>query len=348
MAVSTAQRILVALEQPFIMQGLTLEASASVGIALYPEHGADVDTLIQRADVAMYAAKGAHGGCEVYAPEDDHYSRERLALVGELRRGIDEGELVTYYQPKIDIVSGDIVGAESLARWNHPTRGLVMPDDFIPTTERTGLLRPFTLLSLSDSIRQLAAWRAAGHALTVAVNLSVRNLLDLELPNDIARLLAKNGVPASALVLELTEGTLMADPARTLAVLERLHRIGLGLSIDDFGTGYSSLSYLKRLPVDEIKIDKSFVMHMDTDENDRVIVRSTIDLARNLGLKVVAEGVETQEVWNALREMGCNVGQGYYFGKPMPAADFTERLVAAAAPALHNRRNSDQSQSDPA
>jgi EAL domain-containing protein (putative c-di-GMP-specific phosphodiesterase class I) len=237
--------------------------------------------------------------------------------VGELRQGIENGELEVHYQPKADLASGRIVGAEALVRWRHPTRGLVMPDDFVPIAEHTGLLRPLTLSVLETAIRDCRRWEEEGVTLELAVNLSVRNLLDLELPNDIARLLAQYGLPAERLELEITETTIMSDPARTLAVLARLREQGLGIAIDDFGIGHSSLSYLKRLPVNELKIDRSFVMNMASSENDHVIVRSTIELAKNLGLRVVAEGVESLAVWQQLRELGCDQAQGYFLSRPV-------------------------------
>jgi diguanylate cyclase (GGDEF)-like protein len=312
-----AEGLLAVVAAPHALDELTLEVTASIGIALYPEDGRDMDTLLRHADVAMYIAKEAHTGRELYAAEKDPYSPTRLAVVGELRQGIENGELEVHYQPKADLASGRIVGAEALVRWRHPTRGLVMPDDFVPIAEHTGLLRPLTLSVLETAIRDCRRWEEEGVTLELAVNLSVRNLLDLELPNDIARLLAQYGLPAERLELEITETTIMSDPARTLAVLARLREQGLGIAIDDFGIGHSSLSYLKRLPVNELKIDRSFVMNMASSENDHVIVRSTIELAKNLGLRVVAEGVESLAVWQQLRELGCDQAQGYFLSRPV-------------------------------
>jgi diguanylate cyclase (GGDEF)-like protein len=325
---SLAERMNQALATPFLVQEMTLEVGASIGIAMNPDDGEDVDTLIQRADVAMYVAKSTFRGHEFYAHDQDTYSPTRLALLGELRTAIDEGQLAVVYQPKVDVVNGEIVGAEALVRWNHPRRGFVPPDEFVPIAEHTGLLRPLTLLVLDQALEQCARWREAGFELDVAVNLSVRNLLDVEMPNDIRRLLAKHAVPASALELEITESALLADPVRTNGVLQDLHRTGVGISIDDFGTGYSSLSYLRRMPVDELKIDRSFVTDMALDENAALIVRSTIDLGRNLGLRVVAEGVETREVWEQLAALGCHVAQGYFFGRPASASQFLRRLAS--------------------
>jgi diguanylate cyclase (GGDEF)-like protein len=327
---SLAGRIIQGLATPFVIQEMTLEVGASIGIAVFPDHGADVDTLVQRADVAMYQAKTSLLGHQFYAPELDSYSPTRLMLLGDLRKAIEDRELSVVYQPKVDVRDGAIVGAEALARWVHPARGFVPPDEFIPIAEHTGLLRPLTLLVLEAAIEECARWRAGGHPISVAVNLSVRNLVDAELPDDIARLLARYGLPAHALELEITESALVADPGRTYAVLHRLHELGLGISIDDFGTGYSSLSYLRRMPVDEVKIDKSFVIGMATDENDALIVRSTIDLCINLGLRVVAEGVETPEIWEQLANLGCHVAQGFYFGRPVGPDAFARVLETRA------------------
>jgi diguanylate cyclase (GGDEF)-like protein len=323
-----AERINQALAAPFPVQEMTLEVGASIGIATHPEDGADVDTLIQRADVAMYVAKSTFRGHEFYSHDQDTYSPTRLALLGELRTAIEAGQLAVAYQPKVDVGSGQIIGAEALVRWKHPRRGFVPPDDFIPVAEHTGLLRPMTLFVLESALEQCARWRAAGYELGVAVNLSVRNLLDVEMPNDVARLLSTFGLEPSVLELEITESALLADPVRTHGVLQELHRIGVGISIDDFGTGYSSLSYLRRMPVDELKIDKSFVTDMALDENAALIVRSTIDLGRNLGLRVVAEGVETREVWAQLSALGCHVAQGYFFGRAVAAPQFMRQLTS--------------------
>jgi EAL domain-containing protein (putative c-di-GMP-specific phosphodiesterase class I) len=249
-----------------------------------------------------------------------------------LRTAIEAGQLSVAYQPKVDVASGRIIGAEALVRWNHPRRGFVPPDEFVPVAEHTGLLRPLTLFVLESALEQCARWRAAGFELDVAVNLSVRNLLDVEIPNDVARLLAKFDLPPSVLELEITESALLADPIRTNGVLQELHRIGVGISIDDFGTGYSSLSYLRRMPVDELKIDKSFVTDMALDENAALIVRSTIELGRNLGLRVVAEGVETREVWDQLAALGCHVAQGYFFGRAAAAPQFLRHLAREGTP----------------
>ncbi|MEO5657328.1 MAG: EAL domain-containing protein [Nitrospiria bacterium] len=314
-ALEVAEKIRAALTVPFMLETLSLAVEASLGIAIYPRHGAAADVIIQHANIAMYAAKHARSGQAVYASEQDHYSPKRLALMGELRYAIEHGELVLYYQPKIDVRSRRVIGLEALVRWKHPDRGLIPPDDFIPLAERTGLIRPLTRWVLETAHRQAGAWREAGYRLPIAVNLSVRSLHDASLPRQIAEL-AGDGTPW--LELEITESTIMADPARALNVLEQLHRMRIPLAIDDFGTGYSSLAYLKRLPVTTIKIDKSFVKHMAEDANDAAIVRSTIELGHNLGLAVIAEGVETESIWNRLAEWDCDAAQGFYMGRPMP------------------------------
>ena len=332
-AVHVAEKMRRALHQPFIVKGMTLDVGASIGISFFPDQGASVEALLQRADVAMYVAKATHSGIETYSSERDRYSPRRLALVGELRSALRaDDELVVFYQPKFDLGTGEVSGVEALLRWQHPLRGLVEPDQFIPLAEHTGLIEPLTQYVLEAALSQCREWIEADLDLSVAVNLSVRNLLDPQLPEKVAELLRKWGVPPSRLKLEITESIIMADPKRATATLDRLSAMGVELSIDDFGTGYSSLSHLKRLPVNEIKIDKSFVMNMDADENDSVIVRSTIDLGRNLGLKVVAEGVETEEVWAALGRMGCDQAQGYFRSRPQPAADLTRWLEEARSP----------------
>jgi diguanylate cyclase (GGDEF)-like protein len=328
-----ADRMNQALATPFLVQEMTLEVGASIGIATYPDDGDDVDTLIQRADVAMYVAKSTFRGHEFYAHDQDTYSPTRLALLGELRTAIDAGQLAVAYQPKVDVGTGRIVGAEALVRWNHPRRGFVPPDEFVPVAEHTGLLRPLTLFVLDQALGQCARWRQEGLDLDVAVNLSVRNLLDVEMPDDIRRLLVTHDLPPTALELEITESALLADPIRTNGVLQELHRLGVGISIDDFGTGYSSLSYLRRMPVDELKIDRSFVTDMAHDENAALIVRSTIDLGRNLGMRVVAEGVESREVWEQLAALGCHVAQGYFFGRPLASEEFRQHVAAGGTEA---------------
>jgi diguanylate cyclase (GGDEF)-like protein len=315
-----AARLLELLEQPFSLGGLQLEIDASIGIALSPEHGTDADTLLRRADVAMYIAKRNGSGHALYTAEQDQHSPMRLALVGELRRAIDQNDLSLYFQPKVSLKHSTVLCAEALVRWQHPRHGMLAPDQFVPVAEQTGLIRPLARSVLEAAVRQCHRWRQEGLDLAVAVNLSMRNLHDAEIVDMIRHLLARWGIPPARLVIEITESSLMADAARAMEVLSRLREMGVGISIDDFGTGYSSLAYLKRLPVDELKIDKSFVANMARDENDAAIVRSTVGLAHDLGLTVVAEGIEDRATWDLLAALGCDVGQGYFVSRPMPAA----------------------------
>jgi diguanylate cyclase (GGDEF)-like protein len=323
-----ARQLLAGLREPFAIEGLTLEVDASVGMACHPAHGTGVEALIQRADIAMYAAKESGGGHAMFEPRLDRFSPRRLSLAGGLRSAIQNGEIVLFFQPKADLSTGRVIGVEALARWEHPRLGLIGPTEFVPIAEQTGLITPLTSYVLDAALRQVREWKDEGQELTVAVNLSARSFLDAQLAVEIPRLLEKWGVDARLLELEITESMLMLDPGRAQATLERLSRIGLTLSVDDFGTGYSSLANLKRLPVDCIKIDKSFVMDMAVDASDAAIVRSTIDLAHNLGLRVVAEGVESRQAWDRLIELGCDFAQGYHVSRPLPAAELG-RLLAA-------------------
>ena len=277
----------------------------------------------------MYAAKNDRRAIRVYDPSMDAFTPDRLAPFGELRRAIENDELSVHYQPQVDISSGQVTGVEGLVRWQHTVHGLLPPDDFIPLAEHTGLIRPLTWSVLRMTVRACQRWRAAGLDLTVAVNLSVRSLLDEDLVAQLDRLLADAGLPASALELEITETTVMADPERSLAALADLRGLGVRLSIDDYGTGQASLAYLNRLPVDTLKIDRSFVIAMLGSSNDAAIVRSTIELSRSLGLGVVAEGVETEQTWRRLRELGCDAAQGNWLAPPVPAdsvPDIVRRL----------------------
>jgi diguanylate cyclase len=274
--------------RPSPLTGVILDLDAGIGIAVYPDHGDDTAELLQHADVAMYAAKHAHIGFMVYDPAVDRHSPTRLALLGGLRRALERDELVLHYQPKADLGSGHVLGAEALVRWQHPDHGLLAPGEFIPLAERTGLIHPLTRWVLDAALRQVAAWHRSGHRLSIAVNVSTRCLLDPSFPDEVGERLAAGEVPADCLMLEVTESAVMADPARALDVLGRLHAMGVKLAVDDFGTGYSSMAYLKALPVDELKVDRSFVGQMSSNTSDAVIVRSTIDLGHNLGLRVVA------------------------------------------------------------
>jgi len=328
-ALNVAEKVRESLHQPFVIEGMALDVHASIGIAFFPGHGEDVDLLIQRADVAMYLAKAAHTGCEIYAAERDQYSPNRLALVADMRRAIEHEEFVLFYQPKVDLQTGESHIMEALVRWDHPLRGMIPPNEFIPLAEHTGLIEALTLYVLDKALKQVSTWRDQDVDLTVAVNLSPRNLLDLHFPEHVQKLLTKHRVPPGCLQLEITESTLVADPTRAMGILGRLNQMRVEMSIDDFGTGYSSLAHLRKLPVQELKIDKSFVMNMENDESDAVIVRSTIDLGRNLGLRVVAEGVETAEVYRRLITLGCDYAQGYFRSHPMPAHEVPRWLSLA-------------------
>jgi diguanylate cyclase (GGDEF)-like protein len=327
-----ADRIVHALDRPIVVQGFPLSVDASVGVACYPAHGDHFDVLMQRADVAMYAAKKDQVGAAVYTSDRDSEGHGRLALLGQLREAIDQRHLLLHYQPKADMRTGRLRGVEALVRWEHAQLGLVPPDEFIPLAEHTELIGPLTRCVLDMAIGQCSAWQREGIMLSVAVNLSVQNLYDLQFPSDVRRLLSAWDVAPSWLELEITENTVMADPVRARGVLEELTAMGVRVAIDDFGTGYSSLAHLRQLPVSEIKIDKSFVLNMSGDENDAVIVRSIIDLARNLGLGVVAEGVETHEVWTMLSELGCQHAQGFYLCRPVSAENLTELLRDESGP----------------
>ena len=321
-------RIREGVEEPIMLEGMPLAIEASIGIAFWPENGEDVETLLQHADTAMYKAKEENVSHAFYDEAQDTYDPTRLRLVGELHRALTQRELVLYYQPKVNLATGKVDSVEALARWNHPRLGLVPPDDFIPLAEQTGLIKPLTLHVIEAALEQCRRWRDSGLSLPIAVNLSTRTLRDLDFPAHVQRLLTKWELAGSFLQFEITESAMIADPARCKTVLDKLAGFGVRLSVDDFGTGYSSLAYLKRLPVHEIKIDRSFVMHMDVDENDATIVRSTIDLAKNLGLDVVAEGVESERIWEQLKGFECTIAQGYHLTRPVPAPEFGEWLAA--------------------
>jgi diguanylate cyclase (GGDEF)-like protein/PAS domain S-box-containing protein len=312
-------RIQAAIESPITLHGLELSLEGSIGIALSPDDGEDVETLLRSADGAMYHAKEDKSGWSFYDPKHVQHDTARLTLIGELRRALDRRELVLYYQPKAILADGEVHAVEALLRWEHPVRGLVAPDQFIPMVQQTGLIKPLTLYVIDEALRQCRSWQDDGLRLAIAVNISARSLTDSDFPIQVAELLERWNVQPARLEFEITESAMLLDPARTKAILDRLAAMGIRLSIDDFGIGYSSLAHLKRLPVSEIKVDRSFVMNMQHDEDDATIVRSTIDLARNLGLDVVAEGVESEQVWEQLKALGCTTAQGYYLSRPIPA-----------------------------
>jgi diguanylate cyclase (GGDEF)-like protein len=331
-AVDVARKLTDALDEPFMLDGIEIALGGSIGIARFPDHGDAPEVLMRRAEVAMYVAKSARAPFEVYAEEQDTYSTDRLALVAELRRAIDEGELSLFFQPKIDLERSAVIGVEALLRWQHPERGAIGPDEFVPLAEHSGLIRRLTSYVLEAATAQVGAWRAEGIDLPVAVNLSVRDLLDPGLAAEIRDLLERRDLPPDRLLLEITESSVMDQPERALATLHELAGIGVGLSVDDFGTGYSSLAYLQRLPVGELKIDRSFVMRLGTSESDAEIVRSTVELGHNLGLSIVAEGVEDEASLTFLVNAGCDVAQGFYIARPMPAGDVPAWVRGSAWP----------------
>lgn len=325
-----AGRILRLLDHPFEVAGQSLYVAGSIGLALYPQHAHSPQELSRRADVAMYVAKREKNGIALYDPAQDHYTLQRLAQASDLRSAIGNEHLLLHFQPQIDLHTGRFSGVEALLRWQHPQLGYISPDDFIPVAEQTGLIRHLTYWVLDNALAHVAAWSHRALPLgSIAVNLSAYNLQDAGLALEVARLLKKWGVQPWRLVLEITESSMMANPARALATLEKLNDIGVQIAIDDFGTGFSSLSYLKQLPVDKLKIDKSFVMHMNEDDSDAMIVRSTIDLAHNLGLEVVAEGVESGEALELLHILDCDAAQGYFISRPLAAAALEEWLASS-------------------
>jgi diguanylate cyclase (GGDEF)-like protein len=313
----TARQIIAALEAPILFEGQPLDVGTSIGIAHYPEHGEDAQTLVRNADIAMYAAKRNRTGYATYEKHYDTSQQEHLSLLGELRRAVDRNELLLYYQPKVSLHSAHVSSVEALIRWEHPTRGLVTPAQFIPFAEHTGYIKLLTRWVLREAVRQCGEWLREGLALQVSVNISARDLMNRELPEHVAALLAEHDVTPGLLCLEITESGFMEDPGHAQKVLDRLAELGVKLSIDDYGTGYSSLSYIMKLPVQELKIDQSFISRMTADSEISTIVRSTIDLGHNLGLQVVAEGVEDIEVWNLLRALGCDDAQGYFMSRPL-------------------------------
>jgi len=310
-----------------IVDGQVLEVGASIGIAAYPEHGADVRTLLRRADVAMYAAKQAQSGFSFHREEYESRSPDEMGLVVEMRQAIENDEFVLYYQPKLHLRTGLMTRAEVLIRWNHPHRGLLAPGAFIPAAERTGIIRNITDWVFDKALEQARAWHDSGAPVHLAVNVSAKSLQEQVLPAKVHGFLDKWKVDSRFLKIEITESSIMADPNHALEIMSTLQSLGIRLSIDDFGTGYSSLVHLRQLPVDEIKIDKSFVMGMTTVDDDAAIVRTVIDLAHNLRKQVCAEGVENQETWWRLADLGCDLVQGYFISKPIPADEFMQWLV---------------------
>jgi diguanylate cyclase (GGDEF)-like protein/PAS domain S-box-containing protein len=332
--VRVIDRITQAHEQPIVVQEMSLAVEASIGVAAYPEHGSDMEMLSQHADVAMYAAKLQNLPYAFYDPVEHHRDPPQHTLMADLHRAIANRELELFYQPIATLATGQVDAVEALQRWKHPTRGWIYPDSFIHIARETELIKPLTLYVLEEALRQAHAWQGEGVELTIAVNVATRNLLDVEFPSQVARLLERSEVAASRLRLELTESTIFANPFRTKLVVEELAALGVGLSIDDFGTGYSSVAYLTRLPLCELKIDRSFVMRMLQAPQDATIVRSIIDLGRNLGVAVVAEGVENAATWERLKELGCTAAQGHHLSRPVPADELRQWLLARRAAAI--------------
>jgi diguanylate cyclase (GGDEF)-like protein len=325
-ALRVADKVRTALADPFDVADVRLHVSASVGIALFPEHGQTGQELLRMADVAMYEAKGAHTGRELYRADRDTHTLERLTLVADLERALATDEITVHFQPKANAATRAVVGVEALVRWFHPVRGFIGPDAFVTLAEHSGLGRALTTRVLDISLDQCRDWRWAGHDLDVSVNVTVADLLDADFPDDVTAALAARGVPPSALMIEITERSILSDPVRVSSVLAALRDRGVGVSLDDFGTGYSSFTHLRTLPVNEVKIDRSFVAQMTSDHAAAAIVASTIQLSHALGLEVVAEGVEDEETWRRLAEAGCQLIQGYALARPAPAADLAALL----------------------
>jgi len=315
-------KLLEFVEQPFVADELSLEVGASVGIARFPADGDNADSLLRCADIAMYAAKDKHTGWRLYEADQDRHTLQRLQTISDFRHALASEEIVVHYQPILDLSDRRVRGAEGLVRWQHPRLGLLAPGAFIPAVEQTELIGPLTRHVLERAIAQCATWRRSGEDMCVSVNLSVRNLLDRSLPEDLERMLWTHHLPPSALRLEITESMIMSDPERALATVTRLADLGLRLSVDDFGTGHSSLANLRRLPIDELKIDRSFVTPMLNEESDLMIVRSTINLAHDLGLRITAEGVEDAATLERLALLGCDHVQGFHLSRPIPAVQF--------------------------
>jgi diguanylate cyclase (GGDEF)-like protein len=330
--------VLKMLASPFVIQDLPIDLSASIGVALWPEHGKDANLILQRANIALDLAKQSGSGYAVYEPATDPYGQRKLAYLGSLRHAIEQEQLVLHYQPEIDLRTRRARGVEALVRWHHPQIGLIPPYYFISLAEQTGLIHALTRWVLKAALDRCYAWRQAGLQVPVAVNLSPRDFHDRQLPKHITGLLKERGLPPECLELEITENVIMANAVHVSQSLNRLSAMGIRAYIDDFGTGYSSLGLLKKLPVAGIKIDKSFVSHMTVDENDAIIVRSTIDLGHNLGMKVIAEGVESPDIWNRLAKLGCDVAQGYYMSRPKPAEEL-DRWFADSPWGIKDSRN---------
>ena len=325
-SIEISKKILASISEPFLVDGHSLEINASIGIAIYPTHANNPNSLVRRADVAMYEAKHKKSGYNLYDSKADQHNPGRLTMMSDLRQAITQNQLSLYYQPKINLKTNKCVGVEALVRWNHPEKGQILPDAFIGDAEKSGAIKSLTQWVLTTAIEQSAVWNKEGYCIDMSVNISARDFQDPDLLKLIEDKISNSTLKPSCLILELTESAVMTDTKKAFDSLSKLDKMGVKLAIDDFGTGYSSLEYLKRLPVDELKIDRSFVIDMATSKNDEAIVRSTVDLAHNLGLSVVAEGVENQHSLDLLKEMGCDAMQGYFTSKPLSASEASEYL----------------------
>lgn len=322
-----ARKILNAFQTVFIINDISLYMGVSIGVSLYPEHGSTQQTILQHADIAMYVAKRNKTGHEVYDVKYDEYSIGKLSLISDIRTAIDKKQLFLKYQPVINLKTGEIVSAEALLRWNHPKFGEVSPDEIIPIAEQTGLINPITHWVVDTAAKYNYKLKKQGINIKIAINLSVYNLQEYNFVERIIKTFEENKVPASDFVMEITESTIMTNPKKSIDILSKLDELGIEISVDDFGTGYSSLTYLKKLPLSKLKIDKSFIMDMIEDDNDAMIVRSTIDLAHNLGMSVIAEGIEEKEGMDLLNILGCELGQGYYFSRPIEDEEFEKWFI---------------------
>ena len=315
-------RILDKLEKPFMVANQMVDITFSIGVANFPEHGMDAGSLLRRADIALNSAKRNRTIYEIYDRKLDASRQEHLYLLGELRHAVENDELCIYYQPKVQLSSNNTIAVEALIRWQHPSRGFIAPNEFIPFAEHTGIIRIITEWVIENVLRQIEVWKSKNLNIRISLNISARDLVKTELPGQLATALRKTNLSPDTICLEITESALMEDPVNSQETVNTLHDMGLEISIDDYGTGYSSLAYVKNLPVNELKIDRTFIMNMDRQENDLAIVRSTIDLGHSLGLRVVGEGVETENQYNMLRKLGCDLAQGYFIARPMPAEEF--------------------------
>jgi diguanylate cyclase (GGDEF)-like protein len=335
-AVEVARHLVDLLNEPVEVADLMIDTRVGVGIALFPDHATDADTLVRRANAAVHQSGPAHSGFVMYTGGHEQGNTRRLSLMGDLHRAIEHGELQLYCQPKVDLATQRVCGAEALVRWEHPLKGMISPGEFIPLAEQAGTITPLTNWVLEAAFRQVHCWSRAGHTRPLAINLSALDLYDPGLVDRVRGLFGMTGIARGLIQFELTESALMVDPTDALETLTRLKQLGVELFVDDFGTGHSSLSYLQKLPVDAVKIDQSFVMPMESNEDSQVIVRSTIELGHNLGLKVVAEGVESEAIWHRLAALGCDVAQGYFIGRPLPTALF-DRWEAGWTPAARRQ-----------